>query len=172
MTNAKPKPRPKSKPKYLTGGCQCGAVRYQVPRPTQWVHYCHCRMCQKATGNLFAALAPVPKSAIAWTRGKPTIFRSSSAAERGFCATCGTPLTFAYVGSKNFNVGIGSLDDPNAVRPDRHVGTEGQVKWLCIADDLPKTATDSAQLKRHFPAFKSFQHPDHDTRSWPPRRRV
>ncbi|MDX2145087.1 MAG: GFA family protein [Rhodospirillaceae bacterium] len=147
-------------------------MRYRIPRPIQWVHYCHCRMCQKAMGNVFAALAPAPKSAIVWTRGKPKIFRSSSAAERGFCAKCGTPLTFAYVDSKNLNVSIGSLDDPGAVAPDRHVGTEAQLPWLRLADDLPKSGTDVAALKRHFPKFQNHQHPDHDTRAWPPRRRT
>jgi hypothetical protein len=160
----------KVKAKRLSGGCQCGAVRYSIPRPQQWVHYCHCRMCQKAVGNVFAALAPVPVSAIVWTRGKPKIFKSSSAARRGFCPTCGTPLTFAYIGSKHLNVTIGSLDDPSAVAPDRHVGTEAQVNWLRIDDDLPKSGTDKALLKRHFPKFKNFQHPDHDTRRWPRRK--
>jgi hypothetical protein len=161
-----------AKAKRLSGGCQCGAVRYSIPPPKEWVHYCHCRMCQKATGNLFAALAPVASGDIHWTRGKPKIFRSSTVARRGFCPKCGTPLTFAYAGNQHLNVTIGSLDDPNAVAPDRHIGTEAQVTWLRLADDLPKSDTDLAAMKKHLPKFRSHQHPDHDTRAWPPRKRT
>jgi hypothetical protein len=149
--------------KRLSGGCQCGAVRYSIPVPTTGVHYCHCRMCQKAVGNLFAALAPVPTAAVIWTRGGPSVFRSSTAATRGFCAACGTPLTFAYIGGKHTNFTIGSLDDPNAVAPEVHYGVEAQVKWLCIADALKREATDAAALPRRYPDYVSYQHPDRDT---------
>src|SRR5262245_14243337 len=79
-----------------TGGCQCGAVRYALSaEPDSTV--CHCRMCQKAVGGPFAALAKVRNEAFAWTRGQPGAFRSSSAAERHFCRDCGTPLTFRFL---------------------------------------------------------------------------
>ena len=45
-----------------TGGCQCGAVRYEAAGPPSRTHFCHCRMCQKALGNLFAALAPFKRA--------------------------------------------------------------------------------------------------------------
>jgi hypothetical protein len=149
--------------KRLTGGCQCGAVRYSIPVPTSGVHYCHCRMCQKAVGNVFAALAPVPQGTVIWTRGKPTNFQSSTSAYRGFCEKCGTPLTFEYIGGKRINLTIGSLDDPGAVTPEVHYGTEAQVKWLCISDGLKHEATDEAELKKNYPGYQSFQHPDQDT---------
>lgn len=159
------KTKPKSK--RLSGGCQCGAVRYSIPQPKSGVHYCHCRMCQKAVGNVFAALAPVPRDSVTWTRGKPKIFRSSNAVERGYCPKCGTPLTFIYRGGERLNFTIGSLDNPNAVKPELHYGTEAQVKWLHMADQLPKEKTDTKALKKAFPQFKNHQHPDHDTRRWP-----
>ena len=75
----------------MTGGCQCGAVRYALmSEPTQ-ASICHCRMCQKAFGNYFAPLTGVPRKDLVWTKGQPGIFRSSEAAERGFCRDCGTP---------------------------------------------------------------------------------
>jgi hypothetical protein len=55
-----------------TGGCQCGAVRYEMYVAPQNSHVCHCRMCQRATGGVFAALAGAPKSEFAWTKGAPT----------------------------------------------------------------------------------------------------
>ena len=55
-----------------------------------------CRMCQKAVGGPFFAWAAVSDTDLAWTRGTPAKFASSSAADRGFCAHCRTPLTFRY----------------------------------------------------------------------------
>ena len=78
-----------------TGGCQCGAIRYAMFAAPK-AGLCHCRMCQKAVGGPFLAWAMVPVEAFAWTRGQPAEFRSSSAATRGFCARCGTPLLFQY----------------------------------------------------------------------------
>ena len=59
----------------LTGGCQCGAVRYQLHSSPTKPHLCHCRMCQKAFGSYFAALALVPDGDLEWTRGRPKIYR-------------------------------------------------------------------------------------------------
>jgi hypothetical protein len=75
----------------LTGGCQCGAIRFAVSGPPVKVSICHCRMCQKASGAPFAAFADIDPGDFAWTRGKPAAFRSSSIAERDFCRDCGTP---------------------------------------------------------------------------------
>ena len=80
----------------MTAGCQCGAVRYALFAPPEST-VCHCRMCQKAVGGPFAALAKVPMAHFAWTRGRPASFQSSSVAERHFRASRGTPLTFHYL---------------------------------------------------------------------------
>ncbi|TIS81232.1 MAG: GFA family protein, partial [Mesorhizobium sp.] len=82
-----------NRPVY-TGGCQCGAVRFRVEGALGDASVCHCRMCQKASGNFYLPLVSVRGARLDWTRGGPKRFRSSSAAWRGFCAECGTPLTF------------------------------------------------------------------------------
>jgi hypothetical protein len=56
-------------------------------------HLCHCRMCQKALGNVFAALVAAPRDGLSWTRGEPKRFFSSEHVARGFCGDCGTPLS-------------------------------------------------------------------------------
>ena len=66
----------------LTGGCQCGAVRYRLAKAPSRANVCHCRMCQKAVGGPFKAWANVRIQDLAWTRGTPTVFHSSSAAQR------------------------------------------------------------------------------------------
>ena len=129
-------------PFRLTGGCQCGAVRYALGAEPSNPHICHCRMCQKAFGGYFAPLASVPLDAITWMRGRPVIYRSSEAAERGFCAACGTPLTFRYVDQPRIAISLGSLDDPAAVKPLRAYGAESRVPFFADLHALPATRTE------------------------------
>ncbi len=68
----------------LSGGCQCGAVRYQVTGEVGHPHLCHCRMCQKASGNFFLPLIGAAKSDFEWTRGEPSWFHSSKPGPPGF----------------------------------------------------------------------------------------
>jgi hypothetical protein len=75
----------------LTGGCQCGAIRFAVSAAPTRISICHCRMCQKASGAPFASFADIEKENFSWTRGKPASFQSSSIAMRDFCSACGTP---------------------------------------------------------------------------------
>ena len=64
----------------LTGGCQCGAVRFALSAAPVKVSIYHCRMCQKAAGAPFASFADIELGDFAWTRGKPSAFRSSPSA--------------------------------------------------------------------------------------------
>ena len=83
----------------VTGGCQCGAVRYALHAPLEKASVFHCRMCQKAFGSYFAPLGTVATKDLEVTRGAISYFRSSDVVERGFCRDCGTPLTFHYIDS-------------------------------------------------------------------------
>lgn len=151
----------------LTGGCQCGAVRYRLEAEPDLPHLCHCRMCQKAMGSYFAALAVVPDDKLVWTRGEPRRFASSTMATRGFCGDCGTPLTFQVPGSGRINFSLGSLDDPSAVPPDIQIGMESRVPFFTelpgLKTQTTQQAIDSDRLRR----TRSHQHPDHDTADWP-----
>ena len=112
----------------LTGGCQCGALRYRLDAAPSG-NICHCRMCQKASGGPFMAFGGVPNLSFVITRGALSIFRSSDIAERGFCAACGTPLTYRVLGGHRVGVTLGSLDDPNAVAPEEQFGAESRVSF-------------------------------------------
>jgi hypothetical protein len=126
----------------MTGGCQCGAVRYALQMTPQKTHYCHCRMCQRAVGNAFALLTGVAKGKLEFTRGAPAYFNSSSLARRGFCRDCGTPLSFDYNRSDWIYVTVGSLDEPQRVAPEKHYGIESQIPWLHIEDNLSREQTN------------------------------
>ena len=132
----------------LTGGCLCGAVRYELTAPPPGASYCHCRMCQKATGGPFAVFADLKADTFRVTQGTLAVHPSSRVAERGFCADCGSPLTFRYLDSQWISVTIGSLDDPDAVPPTEHAGIESQLAWVQVDDGLPRSETtlDPAKL--------------------------
>ena len=155
----------------LTGGCQCGAVRYALYANPDRVGVCHCRMCQKAVGGPFFAWAAVSDANIAWTRGTPSVFSSSSAADRGFCAQCGTPLTFRYLKRPDhISVTLGSLDDPAAVTPAVVMGTESRLDWCAaLLGSAPWQATGEGDPPEDLSRITTYQHPDHDTPAdWQP----
>jgi hypothetical protein len=153
----------------ITGGCQCGAVRYALLEAPSRPHICHCRMCQKAFGSFFAPLTGVALDKFELTRGELAIFRSSDRAERGFCRNCGTPLTFHYVGRQRIAVSIGSLDRPADVAPTEQFGIEARMPWFAALPGLPgdkTTEEDDPDLAAGI-AATNHQHPDHDTGAWP-----
>lgn len=124
------------------GGCQCGGVRYALYVPPENSHVCHCRMCQRATGGLFAALAGAKKTDFAWTKGAPRVFASSNIATRAYCADCGTPLTFAYnLAEARVYVTIGSLDNPASAPIVKQYGTESRIPWVRFCEDVPGEET-------------------------------
>ncbi|MBI2719328.1 MAG: GFA family protein [Rhizobiales bacterium] len=146
----------------ITGGCQCGAVRYAIHGALENPHICHCRMCQKAFGNYFAALVGAKKAELQWARGKPEFFRSSEIVERGFCRDCGTPLSFAYDHSERIAVSIGSLDEPSAVTPAHQFGIESRLPVFALLHELPGTRTEDDVPPDMMAKLKSRQHPDRE----------
>ncbi|MBB5220195.1 hypothetical protein HNP73_000116 [Amaricoccus macauensis] len=140
----------------ITGGCQCGRIRYEAAALGP-ANLCHCRMCQRATGNAFAPL--VTATDVRFT-GTPTRFASSDVAERGFCRDCGTPLFYAPTGTDQIELMAGTLDDPDAASPALHYGIESRVSWLHLADGLPEYATRPHGLSGNGPArITSLQAP-------------
>jgi hypothetical protein len=125
-------------------------------------------MCQKAFGGFFGALVTVHD--LEWTRGSPRRFASSNKAQRGFCADCGTPLTFEPGGP--VEIAVGAFDEPSVVPPTIQVNPADKLSFFDGLCELP-TRKDGAEPDAE--AFKasvvSFQHPDHDTDQWPSRGR-
>ncbi|MFN4023698.1 MAG: GFA family protein [Hyphomonas sp.] len=154
-----------------TGGCQCGRIRFRAASLRDNPHVCHCRMCQKAAGNFFAALVGVPLTDFSWTRGKPAEFRSSAKVGRGFCRDCGTPLYFRHDDSQHISMSIGAFDDPASIPLHFQLGMEGrlpQIDQLAGLMDYGSTEEampdDAAAI-----SMSNNQHPDHDTEDWVPK---
>ena len=144
----------------ITGGCQCGAVRFACDGLGR-ASICHCRMCQKAFGGFFGPL--VTAKGLQWTRGAPAHFRSSNKAQRGFCANCGTPLTFEVDGVEAIDVAIGAFDAPEAIRPVVQMGFEHRISWVEDIAALPEIGDAEKQtFADYYAGVVSYQHPDHD----------
>lgn len=142
----------------LTGGCQCGAIRFAVSGVPAKISICHCRMCQKASGQPFMAFASVKRENLRWTRGTPSTFVSSNIAERNFCSGCGTPLTYHRVASGSIAVTIGSLDAPEAVRPIEQFGLESELSWISGLRALPAKRTEDWRREYRIPHIDTHQH--------------
>jgi hypothetical protein len=124
-------------------------------------------MCQKAFGSWGAALVSVPERNLTWTRGKPGEFRSSAIVGRGFCRDCGTPLYMKEDGDPNYEIAIGTLDDPELAPPSDQVGIESELTWFRSLPGLPRHRTEDDRSPQDLKRLTSLQHPDHDTEAWP-----
>jgi len=155
-----------NRPVY-SGGCQCGAVRFRVEGALGDASICHCRMCQKASGNFYQPLVSVRRAKLLWTRGEPKRFRSSNAVWRGFCADCGTPLTFEA--SDGIALAIGAFDHPAEIAPVIQWGIEAKLPYVDAIPALPGEETMADVSSAPYLAdLVSYQHPDYDTDQWPP----
>ena len=158
-------------PTIHTGGCQCGRIRFRTDVLIDNAHICHCRMCQKATGNYFAPLVGTPKARLVWTRGTPARFASSAGVARGFCADCGTPLYFDPLTSADIALMIGAFDAPARIALRTQDSVESRVPLFHHLPSLPEAGTsEQAQGAAAIAAIAASnrQHPDHDTAAWPP----
>ena len=124
------------------GGCLCGAVRFEVTKRPNMVPYCHCKMCQRWSGSVLASWADFRKDEFRCSKGRIKYYRSSDYTERGFCVDRGSSLVQRPSNGDWFAVATGSLDHSEEFVPDEHCGTESQVSWRKIADDLPRKTTE------------------------------
>lgn len=150
----------------FSGGCQCGAIRFRVTGPVRDVSICNCRMCQKATGGLFAAYATVPNAALHWTRGRPTYFASSDHVRRGFCPGCGTPLTWFW--DKDVTaLAVGAFDRAAELVPEiEHAPAQRHAFFAHIGDLKPRPLDETPEAAAALARLVSHQHPDHETEIW------
>ncbi|MFT4256335.1 MAG: GFA family protein [Pseudoxanthomonas sp.] len=150
------------------GGCQCGAIRFRVTGALDDASICHCRMCQKAFGAYYAPLVSTRGAELQWTRGEPKRFASSNLVRRGFCAECGTPLT--YEAPDGVALAAGAFDHPERYAPHVQYGAECKLPFFDGLAQLPARRTEEDLPALEFLSrIVSMQHPDHDTAAWPPR---
>ncbi|MBA3898221.1 MAG: GFA family protein [Sphingomonadaceae bacterium] len=121
------------------GGCFCGAVRYRVTGPPNALSLCHCRSCRSAAGAPSLAWAIFPESRFELVAGELATFEPSPGVERGFCARCGTSLSYTRANRPGlFDVTTASLDDPEAFAPLEEIWTEERLTWVSPNPALPQ----------------------------------
>ncbi len=134
------------KTEKVTGGCFCGAVRYEAEVYLHDAYYCHCRMCQKLTGAPAEIAVNVKPGSLRFTTGEPKYYQTSHFAERGFCSDCGSRLIYRpllpEIPEWWVNLPVGTLDHPKNAVPASHMCVESQLPWYKIDDGLPRTRTE------------------------------
>lgn len=118
----------------LTGGCQCGAVRYEIDAEPLTVIACHCTECQKQSASAFGMTMPVPRESLTITKGKPAHWErtaeSGNIVGAAFCVACGVRLFHEPANMAVLNVKPGTLDDASWVAPVGHIWTDKAQPWL------------------------------------------
>jgi hypothetical protein len=133
----------------VTGGCHCGAVRYEAEGSPVYVPYCHCETCRKTTGAPVVMFVMFEQEQVRFTKGERKIYASSPGVGRAFCPNCGTPLTYEgdWAGKTIIEVHVSTLDDPETFVPDRHAFYGERISWFDVADRLPRHHASSVATK-------------------------
>jgi hypothetical protein len=125
----------------LTGGCMCGAVRYELKSQPFDCGWCHCRTCQLNSGAPGMVFASVPDSDFTWTSGSDKVksVPSSSFGHREFCSECGTPFLMKVDHQpETVDFSVVTLDEPEAIAPGFHIFSSSKVGWFESKDELPR----------------------------------
>jgi len=137
-----------------SGGCLCGAIRFEATGPALRPHTCSCKMCQRHTGALTACWVEFPKESVAWTGPgrEPATYRSSEFSSRAFCPTCGSTLG-AIDDQPTIALVLGAFDrlGGKALRPTAHSYRSARPRWWHVdirGDDPDGVPADTASLLR------------------------
>jgi hypothetical protein len=121
------------------GGCFCGAVRYEVSGAPRTLCYCHCESCRRVAGSPAVAWGTFERAGFRVTRGSLAELHSSPRVVRGFCARCGSCLTYSHEArSGEIDVTLASLDEAAQLAPRMHVWVADKLPWVRIEDGLPQ----------------------------------
>ena len=129
-----------SSPIRKTGGCLCGAIRYEVRGPLRPVVDCHCTMCRRTSGHFAAFTATHPENLFLTDSEGLRWYRSSATARRGFCGVCGSNLFWEPASGGRVSIAAGTLDLPTGLETVVHVFIEDASDYYEIGDGLPQRA--------------------------------
>ena len=143
-------------PETVTGGCMCGAVRYETTGESFGVIHCHCQSCRKHNGAPVVTLAGFKADQVKFSGDERKIYESSPGVGRAFCGNCGTPLTWEGDGGDLgpiVELHISTFDNPDALVPSAHAFYSERITWMDIADNLPRYEgfSEVSPLQRHGP---------------------
>ncbi|MGB0505009.1 MAG: GFA family protein [Pikeienuella sp.] len=125
----------------LTGGCMCGAIRFEITGQPSRVLHCHCQSCRSHTGASAATLAVLRADQVHFSGEPRKPYASAPGVERAFCSDCGASLTWETVfGDEGpmCAIHISAFDDPAALPPTGHSFYNERIPGFDIADELPR----------------------------------
>ncbi len=124
-------------PRTATGGCLCGAVRYEARRPLRDVVNCHCGRCRRTHGHV-AAYTEVAAADLALVQDEGLRWYVADGRERGFCRECGASVFWRRRDEHNISVAAGTLDEPTGLRTVAHIFVDSKGDYYDLADDVPR----------------------------------
>ena len=138
----------------FSGGCACGAIRYECSAEPAFSWNCHCRDCQRASGSTFCPVLYVPRSALTIS-GHSKYYdvqaESGNKVSRGFCSHCGSPVfILAELVPDLQGLWAASLDNPSLFQPQVHVWTDRAQPWDSMTPTLAKIgeAPNAEQMQK------------------------
>ena len=122
-----------------TGGCFCGAIKFEAHGDPLWICHCHCNSCRRNTGAPVTTFVGLLKEQFTWLSGTPKVYSSSPGVRRSFCADCGTPLCYeADRCDDQIHMYVSVMDRPDDFVPTKHVFVGEKISWLELDDGLPR----------------------------------
>lgn len=112
----------------VKGGCHCGAIRYSLHADPEFAGVCHCESCRRSSGTESVGWLTEAIEAFEVDRGEIALYASSPGVVRGFCALCGTTLTYRN-SAGTIDVTLASLDDPEMFPPRVELWLEERLSW-------------------------------------------
>ncbi len=126
----------------ITGGCGCGAIRFEVDASFVSAAYCHCTRCQRRSGTAASASARVRPGSFSIVTGKEELrtWAPAGGSEKVFCGLCGSAMfSRSPVDPDVVGVRLGALDDDPGIRPQWHQYVAYKASWQPLPDDgLPR----------------------------------
>ena len=125
----------------LTGGCLCGAIRFETLSNPSGVYHCHCNSCRQHTGAPMSTMAVYTTDQVAFSGKERKIYESANGVKRGFCGECGTSITWE-TNHPRFgpicSLHASTFDEPDLLIPEAHSFYGERLGWLDISDELPR----------------------------------
>ncbi|MEK6274554.1 MAG: GFA family protein [Actinomycetota bacterium] len=126
--------------RVLAGGCECGAVRYEVADEFLYAANCHCSRCRAATGSAFKAFAGIERKKLEITEGLDRLLVwGEEVLNDTRCERCGSLLFSVVQDGAYVHVAMGSLKDDPSIRPTEHIFVGSKAPWFEITDGLPQS---------------------------------
>ena len=123
----------------LQGGCQCGAIRFEVSENPLTLYACHCTSCQQQTSSAFGLSMLVPRDGFTYLQGEVAVFEIPTTGKSKklghFCGDCGTRIAHDTAGRPALSLKAGTLDERAKLEPVGHIWVKSAQGWMIFDRD-------------------------------------